>query len=230
MRITSAAWWVILSSIFVSAATYASDLDMPSTPEKKPGREQEISRLRPGIQGGLNGSFYSTSPDVNASSRVGYILGVELEYRLSPVWFIQPEVRVVQKGFSYNLASGLSIINFDVRVEYIELPFLVKAKFLPSSIIQPFVFAGPNIGFKIGSNVDVSSGGNYVSGPSLVALFNTVDFSIDSGFGGEYHFARRMAGFLEFRASIGLNNVSQLENTNWKSRDYQFIFGGLFDL
>jgi len=223
-----------LSTVFLvaqaSSPAFAQGPNIPDYPEKKSGREAEASHWRPGVQGGLNVSDYTNIPNVGSSTRVGYILGAELEYRVTPVFFLQQELRVVQKGFSYNLNTGGSVTNFDSRIEYLEIPFLVKAKFMQGSIVQPFVFFGPNLGFNIGNNVDVLSGGNLVSGPALEVLFKTVDFAVDGGVGGEYHFARKMAGFLEFRASIGLVNVSDLAGTNWKSRNYQFIFGGLFDL
>jgi hypothetical protein len=39
-----------------------------------------------------------------------------------------------------------------------------------------------------------------------------------------------MSGFAAARASIGLVNVSDLAGTNWKSRDYQILFGAFLDL
>jgi hypothetical protein len=222
-------FYCFISCAIVSHAQ-EENMNIPDFPEKNPGMEKIHSRWRPGIQGGMNASVYSSDPSVESSSRVGFIAGLQIEYRFSQVLFFQQELRVVQKGFGYNLDTGGSIINFDARVAYLEIPFLVKAKFYQDSIIQPFIFAGPNLGFNIGSNVDVSSGGNTVAGPSLTVLFKTIDFGIDGGLGGEYHFAQRMAGFLAFRTSIGLVNVSSLAGTNWKSRNYQFIFGGFFDL
>jgi hypothetical protein len=230
MRLERLALLAVLLGTIVPTWSHAENLNIPNYPEKKPKQEKEASPFRPGVQGGLNISDYGTNPDVGSNSRVGYILGLELECRLSPTWFLQPEFRAVQKGFTYNLNSGGSVTNFDARIAYLELPILVKAKFLPDALIQPFVFFGPNIGFKVGSNIDVTSGGNFVPGPPLEVLFRTVDFALDGGVGGEYHFARRMAGFLEARVNYGLNNVSTLAGTNWKSRNFQFIFGGLFDL
>lgn len=233
MRLGFSTWATliaVLSGAVTPALSYAQNLNIPEYPEKKPKPEKEAPRFRPGVQGGINISDYSSSPSVDHGSRVNFIIGAELEVRLAPTWFVQPELRVVQKGFTYNLNAGGSITNFDARVAYLEVPLLVKWKPDPGWLIQPFVFAGPNVGFNIGSNVDVTAGGIPVTGPALTVLFRTVDFSVDGGIGGEYHFAHRMAGFMEFRASIGLNNVSDLAGTNWKSRGYQFIFGGLFDL
>lgn len=234
MRLARSALFGIFLGSFLGmmmpAWTHAQDLNIPQYPEKKPGHEKEISRFRPGVQGGLNVSDYAVDPGVQSSSRVGYIAGLLLECRLSQAFYLQPELRVVEKGFTYNLNSGGSVTNFDARIHYLELPLMAKFKFMPDAMIQPFAFFGPNVGFNIGNNVDVTSGGNPVTGPSLEVLFRTVDFALDGGFGGEYHFAQRMAGFLEFRMSYGFTNVSDLAGTNWKSRNYQFIFGGLFDL
>jgi hypothetical protein len=214
---------------FNSPKTYAQTQNLPAYAPVRPNVEEEASHWRPGIQGGMAGTTYSKNPDVGGSSRVGFIVGFELEYRVSPTFFLQQELRVVQKGFSYDLKSGNSVTNYDARIAYLEVPLLAKVKLLPDAVIQPFFFAGPNLGVNIGSNVDVSSGGVPVTGPALQVLFHTLDFAIDSGVGAEYHFARRMAGFFELRASIGLVNVSELAGTDWKSRSYQAIFGGLFD-
>lgn len=230
MRLTFATLFAVLVGFAASTLSYAQDLNIPQFPEKKSQPEKEASRFRPGVQGGLTISDYSSNPDRNPDTRVGFIGGFELETRLNSLWFVQPEVRFVQKGFSYNLNVGGTVTNFDARVLYLEVPVLIKAKFYSGYMIQPFVFAGPNIGFDIGSNVDVTVGQTYIGGPPLSVEFKAVDFSIDSGAGAEYHFAQRMAGFAEFRASIGLFNVSDLSGTNWKSRNYQIIFGGLFDL
>ncbi|MFL5813477.1 MAG: porin family protein [Bdellovibrionia bacterium] len=230
MCLARSALLALLLGMIMPAWSHAQNLNTPEYPEKAPKLEKEASPFRPGVQGGLNVSDYSNEPDVGSNSLVGYIAGLELECRLSSTWFLQPEVRVVQKGFTYNLNSGGSVTNFDTRINYLEVPILVKAKFRPDALIQPFVFLGPNVGFKISTNIDVTSGGNFVPGPPLEVLFHTVDFSLDGGLGGEYHFARRMAGFLELRGTYGLNNVSTLAGTNWKSRNFQFVFGGLFDL
>ncbi|MEO5800977.1 MAG: porin family protein [Gemmatimonadales bacterium] len=95
-----------------------------------------------GIKGGLSFATLSNKhPDWD--NRTGFAAGVALDMRAGPIG-IQPEVLYVQKG----VKSDGSPDSDAPKLDYIEVPILLKVT-IPIPAIQPFVYAGPSIGFRL---------------------------------------------------------------------------------
>jgi hypothetical protein len=79
---------------------------------------------------------------------------------------------------------------------YIEIPLLLKIK-IPLPVIQPFVFAGPSVGFKISEKAELDGV------PVDVALLKNNDYG--AIFGAGVNLGRSF--MLDVRYSLGLQKV-----------------------
>ncbi|RYZ95601.1 MAG: PorT family protein, partial [Proteobacteria bacterium] len=132
----------------------------------------------------------------------------------------EPQLRFNQKGGS--LGSGT---NNDIVLSYLDIPLYAKYKFVNSSGLVPFVFAGPSIGIKVGAKV---AG---VSGSAVSDLFKTIDFTADLGVGGEYAINESMNVSLSGAYSLGFVDVTdgalstQLNGATLKNRGFNLYAG-----
>ena len=85
-------------------------------------------------------------PLATLKNKVGFMGGVFLALNFGRVVTLQWEVLYTMKGANY-VALDDSFTD-KLYADYIEVPLLLKLK-IPMPIIQPFVFAGPTVGFKL---------------------------------------------------------------------------------
>jgi hypothetical protein len=85
-------------------------------------------------------------PLATLKNKVGFMGGVFLALNFGRVVTLQWEVLYTMKGADY-VALDDSFTD-KLYADYIEVPLLLKLK-IPMPIIQPFVFAGPTVGFKL---------------------------------------------------------------------------------
>jgi hypothetical protein len=85
-------------------------------------------------------------PLATLKSRVGFTGGIFLAFNFGRVVTIQSEVLYTMKGATY-VALDDSYTD-KLTADYIEIPLLLKLR-IPTPVVQPFVFAGPSVGFKL---------------------------------------------------------------------------------
>ncbi len=85
-------------------------------------------------------------PTATLKEKVGFNAGVFLALNFGKVVSLQWEVLYTMKGATY-VALDNSYTD-KLYADYIEVPVLLKLK-LPLAVVQPFVFAGPSVGFKL---------------------------------------------------------------------------------
>jgi hypothetical protein len=81
-------------------------------------------------------------------NRIGFIGGIFLAFNFGKVVTIQTEVLYTMKGASFEYTDVDETVIEKLYGDYIEIPLLLKIK-IPLPVIQPFVFAGPSVGFKL---------------------------------------------------------------------------------
>lgn len=95
------------------------------------------------------GLTVTTQVGENISSSLGWrtggSVGVLAEVDLSNAFALQPELAYVRKG-AVDSDSG---IRLDRRLDYIQIPLLVKYRFARYPSLTPEVFAGPFVAFNI---------------------------------------------------------------------------------
>ena len=154
-----------------------------------------------GLKGGVNFANVLLAPDLppgsTKSGRTGFLGGAFAEARLSDTFSVQVEAFYTQKGFEITSAAGKATYSLD----YVELPLTAKATF-GSGPLRPYLFAGPNVGFRLSANVETGSGSGDFKDST-----RTTDLGVDLGAGLLYRLNPGTALVLEGRYSVGLVNI-----------------------
>jgi len=133
-------------------------------------------------------------PMETINSRIGFTGGIFLAFNLGKVVTIQWEALYTMKGATF-VALDDSYTD-KLYGDYIEIPLLLKIK-IPLPVIQPFVFAGPSVGFKLSEKAELDGV------PVDVALLKNNDYG--AIFGAGLNLGRNF--MLDVRYSLGLQKV-----------------------
>jgi hypothetical protein len=149
-----------------------------------------------GVKGG--GSFANLGGgDVyNNSITDGGTGGVFARYALTGIVGVEPEVLFVTKGAKYE-AEGLKA---EQKINYIEIPLLVRATLPNESRIKPSLFAGPAIGMLRLNKI--TNGGNI----DIKDATRSIDISGVAGAGIEYLVGKGSV-LIDARYEMGLTTI-----------------------
>jgi hypothetical protein len=131
-------------------------------------------------------------------NKVGFVGGIFLAFNFGKVVTIQSEVLYTMKGSSFEYTDIDITYAGKLYGDYIEIPLLLKLK-IPLPVIQPFVFAGPSVGFKLHEKLSLD--GEDV--PSTTPLFKNNDYG--AIFGAGLNLGRNF--MIDVRYSMGLQKV-----------------------
>lgn len=153
-----------------------------------------------GIRGGGNAAKL-TGADVQdlegtIKNKVGLVAGIFLAINIGKIVTIQPEVLYTMKGSQIN--DPLGEYTGKLYGDYVEIPLLLKIR-IPTPGIQPAIFAGPSIGFKLREKFQLNG--------EDVPLEENVLENNDYGaiFGAGLDFGRHF--MIDVRYSLGLKKV-----------------------
>jgi len=135
-------------------------------------------------------------PLATLQSRVGFMGGVFLAVDLSRIFSIQSEVLYTMKGATY--VANDDTYTDKLYADYVEVPMLLMLK-IPTPVIQPFVFGGPTVGFKLQEKL-ISNGEEV---PLTEAFFKNNDYG--AIFGAGLSLGRNF--MLDIRYSLGMQKV-----------------------
>jgi hypothetical protein len=156
--------------------------------------------IRFGIKAGGNMAkptgLDAQDPLATLKSRVGFMGGVFLAVDMGRVVTIQSEVLYTMKGATY-IALDDSFTD-KLTADYIEVPLLLKLR-IPTPVVQPFVFGGPTVGFKLQEKL-ISNGEEV---PLTESLLKDNDYG--AIFGGGLNLGKHLV--LDVRYSLGLQKV-----------------------
>ena len=102
-----------------------------------------VENMSAGVKAGYNMANVSTDPDSDSDFRSGLALGGYLGVPINEQFSIQPEALFSMKGSEAADGSG------SLKLNYIEIPVLAKATFLPQSKAHPMLFAGPSLAYNV---------------------------------------------------------------------------------
>jgi hypothetical protein len=149
-----------------------------------------------GVKGGGIFANLSGGDVFNNSITDGGTGGVFMRHPLTRIIAVQPEALFVTKGAKYEAAG----IKAEQKVNYIEIPLLVRATLPNESRIRPSIFAGPAIGM-LRTN-KIINGGNI----DITNATRSADISVVAGAGIEYLVGRGCA-LIEGRYDMGLTSI-----------------------
>ncbi len=135
-------------------------------------------------------------PLATLKSKVGFTGGIFLAFNFGRVVTIQSEVLYTMKGATYEALDDS--YTDKLYADYIEIPLLLKLR-IPTPVVQPFVFAGPTVGFKLKEKWE--SNGEEV--PLGEALLKNNDYG--AIFGAGLNVGRNF--MIDVRYSLGLQKV-----------------------
>lgn len=202
----------IRKSIFFSTFIFLSILFANTTWAQTP--------VTIGIRAGVNfNAFYDAN--FSTKSYTGYSAGFFANYHIpNSQWGIQPEVLYSRKGAGSNKGK--------LQLDYIEVPVLARYNFRRDKPLQPFVYAGPYIGFLVHSDLPYRP--VYFRAPSepdTFPLYNGDKKNMDGGIvvGGGISIGNINVGL---RYEIGFNEVSDDEDESAKNGAFSIIIGTNF--
>jgi hypothetical protein len=172
-------------------------------------------KLRLGTGGGINVVDAYYSPDY---SRLGIVVGGILELKFSDI-FLQIEPRYIQKG------------QWLVRLDYAEIPILLKWYFTETAFSPVFLLGG-SVGILLSAKREFEDGA-LPEGEHRITdlrdLYKSFDASLDLGGGFEYRLSPNMSLLVSGRYSYGVYNLSA-GSDEITSRGIHILIGALFDL
>ncbi len=175
----------------------------------------------------------SPFPNSTAQGATGYVFGLAYEQSLFGPLSILSEMFVVQRTFkdattfpsgSPNQGNAESWIQ---KLTYLQTPILLKIT--PADwVVAPFVFIGPNIGFKLSATTVTDTSGVPTTYDQN-SLFNFIDLGLDVGGGLQAKILPIMWLFADVRYTFGLvdvyNSVTTSNAGNPKARDVKWTGG-----
>jgi hypothetical protein len=191
---------------FVAALTLLGAASVPSHAQ------------RIGLMAGVTFANISGEKDIKLDNRTGTFLGVSLQAPLGSSLAFQPELVFLNKGAKFSLIDGTSTNSGSVRLDYVEVPLLLRYDFA-RSFVGPHLYAGPSIGFNVGCAV------NYASGPSSGSRDCTnndfkpksLDYGLIGGGGVDFNLGGISAtGGLRYE--IGLADIRSDNSSTFKDR------------
>jgi Outer membrane protein beta-barrel domain len=135
-------------------------------------------------------------PLATLKSRVGFMGGIFLAVDFGRVVSIQSEILYTMKGATYVALDDT--FTDKLYADYIEVPLLLKLR-IPAPVVQPFIFGGPTVGFKLQEKL--LSNGEEV--PLTGSLLKDNDYGAILGAG--LNLGKHLV--LDVRYSLGLQKV-----------------------
>jgi hypothetical protein len=150
---------------------------------------------------------------------------------------VQPEILYSQKGFSSS-ATGVISYEGDYRLNYLEIPLLVKINF-GGEKVKLYVNAGPSIGYLLSGRVNgrgsflglagatLDEPIEFTDSPTLLDITeldaNRIEAGLNFGGGLGYAILGNTALFVDLRYNMGLTDFNNLEQS--KNRVFALTAG-----
>jgi hypothetical protein len=179
-----------------------------------------------GVQVGYSRSNIALGGGGNLlTSRQGAISGVYLQFPLSDIFAIRPELLFSLKGGSTVATLGSQgEQSIDIELAYIELPVLFRVSF-PTGSVRPVLFGGPAMAIQVGCDFSFSDGTRSTCGQDNLSTVRGWDFGLVGG-GGVEKRLRRATIALEARYTAGMRSF--VEGVDLKNRAFGLVFAVTF--
>lgn len=109
-----------------------------------------------GVMGGVNLAKVSGDDVDGLDSRTGFMGGVFITFHLTNAFGIEPEALYSQRGASMDDGSG---VDATIKMDYIDIPVLLRFDIPVVGPIRPFFVAGPAFGIQTKCSIAAEGGG-----------------------------------------------------------------------
>lgn len=195
-------------------------------PLVKVARPEPRQSVELGFLTGVNFSYADGDPPKQGNTLNAFSVAATVDIPLSRNFSLCPELGWVQRGVRTQLASLFGIdIAGDVRLQYLELPILLKAKWNTNRKLRGFAYAGPNFGLALSRQVEVMG----LVEVDLSNRFAGYDLGTIIGGGIEYAVDKDTWFVFTTRYTLGLIDIDMTEDS-YKTRGLQLLLGLRFGL
>jgi hypothetical protein len=161
-----------------------------------------------GIKGGLSEAKFNGSDVGDNSYKAGFVGGAFMNYELTDIFSIQPEVLFAMKGAKFDSAG----VSFKDKLNYIEVPILLKANLPVSGSIKPSIYAGPAFDFRLSAKAS--------DGEEIDFKDQTAGFDLGIAAGAMVAYQTETASiFVEGRYEVGLLTIAKNEDDTGSKPD-----------
>ncbi len=150
--------------------------------------------------------------DVSTSSFTGFHVGASYEVGLSDALFFEPGILFAKKG------SITDVLETETRINYIDVPLYLVLKFSAGDALKLLVKAGPVFGYGLSGENETPLGTTDLEFGD--DGFKRLDTAVSVGGGIEFKSFQLSANY-----SIGVSNMSNLDNTDLKSGVFGVTLG-----
>jgi len=189
------------------------------------------NKLQPGFSFGLKTGFQLadfSGADVDSAfiTKVGFTAGGLLAYRLSDAIAVQAEILYTQKGS--RLSTKVSGVLFKewFRLDYLEIPVLLK--FLPpmESRIRPMFFAGPYVAAKVRFKEQWEFGEE--SATDDIPTFRKTEYGFAAGGGLDFPVGTGTRISAEIRYTRGISTLTNDSSERVRNAIFAILVGIAF--
>jgi hypothetical protein len=180
-----------------------------------------------GVQGGVtisNVDFSSDIFSVSFDNRLGGVGGFLAAVDFTPSVGLQVDVLYLQGGTKSSNAFFEEAGDLEIRVDYLEVPVLVRGNFRASDVVTVRLFGGPAFGFKLSDKQTL--GGEELGSEDKLDIKS---YDVGLAFGGAVQFGKF---FVDGRYMFGLVNIDDdPEDEGFveiKTRAFTFMVGFAF--
>lgn len=192
---------------------------------------------------GLIMSNASFDPDIGAgvtkSSRTGIVGGAAFEVMFSGVPLgIEADLLYMQGGTILESSATIGGATYNVKqtekLNFIQIPVLLKGKFTTKSIVSPYVYVGPALGITASAKElqEVSGAASASQETDIKDQVTSTDFQLVFGGGAEFNVAPKIGITADIRYGLGLTDLNKSDpgNPSIKSRGLYLMVGAMFYL
>jgi hypothetical protein len=161
-------------------------------------------------------------------SRIGFSVGGFITFNISEMFAIQPEVLYTMKGLRFEEEIFGETLKVWMKLDYLEIPVLVKIIFPSPGGVNPYLFAGPAVAIKVSGKVKAEFAGE--SDEEDIEDMKSTDFGLVIGAGVDFGFGALGKGTLsvDIRYSLGLSTISDFEGDDVKNGAFSLMVGFSF--
>ena len=200
------------------------------------------SSLASGIKGGfkigasmakLHGDDVEDLTDLfgeDQKSRIGFCAGGFITFNITDMFAIQPEVLYTMKGTKYEEEILGETLKVWIKLDYLEIPVLVKIIVPTPGGVKPFLFAGPVLALKLSGKIKAEYAGESEEDDIEDEDMKSTDFGLVIGAGVDFGLGVPGTGkmTLDVRYSLGLSTISAFEGDDVKNGVFSLMVGFSF--
>ncbi len=159
-----------------------------------------------GVKGGLSLANVTGDEVEDVEWKMGGAGGLFVEYKVSDVFAIHPEVLYCMKGSKSEGEIFETTIESTLKLTYIDIPVLAKVMIPVEGSVSPSLFAGPYVGFNLDAKLELEAEGESDEG-DIKDYVKSTDYGLVVGGGLDYHLDNGGAITLDARYSLGLSGI-----------------------